>query len=63
VSVATNYALNGPDFETRQKQEFFSYSKHSITVLGSTQPHVQWVFSGTCPGVKRPGVNLKIHLH
>jgi len=54
--------LDGPEFETRQKQEIFSSPKHSISVLGSTQPPMQLVLVGTFPGVKRPGVNLTIHL-
>ena len=51
VGIATCYGLDGPGIESRWRQAFPYPSR---TVLGPTQPPVQWV-PALSRGVKRPG--------
>jgi hypothetical protein len=40
VGIAARYCLEGLGIETRWKRDF---SHPTITALGPTQPHMQWV--------------------
>jgi len=42
---------------------FFLFANTSISVLGPTQPPMQWVPAVLTPGIKRRGVKLTTHLH
>jgi hypothetical protein len=56
VGIATGYGLDGRGIGVRvpvAAKYFLSAS--STTVLGPTQPPVQWVLGALSPGVKRPG--------
>ena len=45
AGIATGHVLNGPEIESRLGRDFTHLSR---SVLGSTQPPVQWV-----PGLSR----------
>jgi hypothetical protein len=48
-----SYGLDGWGFDSRQGQEIYFYSTASTTVLGHTQPFIQWVTGTLSPVVKR----------
>jgi hypothetical protein len=52
VGIALGYGLG-----------IFLFTTASRTGLGSTQPPIQWVPRALSLGVKRPGMELNIHLH
>jgi hypothetical protein len=53
--IALGYGLEDRGFKSRQRLGIFLFTTVSRTVLGPTQPPMQWVQGVLSPGVKRPG--------
>jgi hypothetical protein len=56
VGIALGYGLEigVPVFDSRRGLGIFLFTIVFRTVLGPTQPHIQWVTGALCLGVKRP---------
>jgi hypothetical protein len=57
VGIATGYGLDEREGRGSSpcRGKNFLFSTSSIPVLGSTQPHIQWLPGALSHGVKRPG--------
>jgi hypothetical protein len=53
--VALGYGLDDRRFESRQGLGIFLFTTVSRTVLGPTQPPIEWVPGALSLGLKRPG--------
>jgi hypothetical protein len=55
VGTATGLRARRQGFDSRQRQGNFLHATAFRSVLGSTQPLIQWVQRDLSPGIKRPG--------